>query len=318
MREKLTRSMQLVFVASLFLPIAELLALRIWLHSYLDFRPGLPGFVDYDLVLPVPLAWAAFLWLSRDLGWNVRFAKRSLFINILFVAFFVGSCLLSSTDGLKTPLSTLIFWSLAVGVALSATDVFFPVQQIFRRQRLLLLAVSAVAGLSLVILKGTFSYQWTQFERLSADTSCAILTSVSKTGGCQWFQDGHLLIFLGSISAFIGSHCAGGDAMVLMICCLILFSAKKGPAAGGLLTSLAWLVGLIFAFGMNQFRILFMLVSASYLSEVVGPVRANHIFLSLFHIHTGWILYAIGLAVYFALWSYAVEFRRKAALVVKL
>jgi exosortase/archaeosortase family protein len=296
-----------VFLGAVWLPFLELVALRYATHQLLDLHLGLPGFVDFDLLLPVPIAMLLFFHtLSSEKALSNRFSAPALFFN--FICCLAYCCWASEFHSLAPYLGErlfrLVFWILVGAVAVSGLIVNFPFTQLFSYSRLWVILPSVAISLCLVIGKNVFPKLWPMYAVASAETACFGLKFLSSQAECRWFEDHHLLLHFEGIGAFMGATCAGWDSVYLFVWCFLIFTLLNSARTTFSESFRILLSGLCFAFLLNQVRILgiftFAAISA-YLTNDRG--LGNFLMTHLFHVHAGWILYTVGFSGFFIFWG---------------
>lgn len=286
--------------------VLELGAMRVWLHFGLDLKLGLPGFVDYDLLFPVPLGLFVLLHLlNQERPLDLRFSIRALGINGIFLFGLAAWSWMGKTVGSDPGFFYRCqFWLLVLATGISAANVWFPLVQLKQYQRLWVAFPCFLGSSAIVFVKNFYGQSWPLYSRLSASVTCSTLAALSSTTRCSWYEDGYMFIFFRDVSTFMGPPCSGVDCLIIFAIAFCVFSILNRMQLNPMRCLFVFLSGALFSFALNQLRMLAIyLGSASIGAYFESAAVANQVMIQLFHTHAGWLLYFTGLGTFFWIWK---------------
>lgn len=159
-------------------PIAEFLALRLFLRHVLELRLGYPGLTDYDFVFPSLIAFFTLVFfLERErplrIGWNRKGALLNL---LLFVTFGSVSAFYGHLAGWAGSAMFPGWAALAVVTLFSALFVCAHPREFLLHPRAILIVPALLAGGSIVLGRHALSFLWHPATQLTGQLACGVLT----------------------------------------------------------------------------------------------------------------------------------------------
>jgi exosortase/archaeosortase family protein len=292
-----------VSLAVLILPLVEIGIFRFWLRYGLELRLGLPGFVDYDLLLPSAFSFMLFVFiLLREKPVQLEVQLPNLNLNGLFVLAFgaMSSNYRAAEMSIGTPFTQALWTGLLIAMVISAFSVWVPFSYVLGHARRWVIVPCLLMASTIVIVKHWYTSVWPWFGVASANSVCSILQSIDGVTKCAWNSPEFLSIRHPQMRLLVGPPCSGTDCLLLFLIGFTMFIAMESKTLSRSRTLFVFFAGVGFAFFLNIFRI----VSIFYLSLGANSVFGSktlglNFFVQFFHMHAGWVLYAIGWTGFF-------------------
>lgn len=276
----------------------DLVVLRLFLKHVLQLRLGFPGFTDYELLFPAPLGFLAFLWTvdqNRGLKWAYSIKKIGLHVSSLLFFLILSLVLKSQTS----PLLVVSWWVGLVLILATGFTLFVNLGQLFKSGAISAIAPSLLMVFSLVIY---FIVGGDLFESTILIWSKCLQSVLALLG----FESVSVYPFTKMVQVYhpdwaihIGEGCAGFDSLLFFMGGFCLFA----PLYWKLFRTRSWIgfffLGIAFFTFLNFFRIIFLFSLGLFLMRFLPKAEAISLTLNLFHVHLGYLLYALGLFTYF-------------------
>ncbi|NBV50603.1 hypothetical protein EBR78_05215 [bacterium] len=283
-------------------PIFELVLLRWFQHAFLKLKLGFPGFTDYELLLPAPLAWIAFtLALEQAIPIKFTWSWRRTFLHGFFLGAFLLVNIFYPSLEPKLGLHTLtVWWSVLLLVVLSAFGLFVSLGEVFKNPNRWAIIPCAIMAFSLVLNLKFGAELWTHLLSpleemvkhflMWAGLDQILVMALKKK--FLWVQHPQL-------SILIGQGCSGLDGILFYISAFVIFSCLNWSrfSVQGWMLSFAY--GILFFVLLNVLRIVFLFVAGIFCVRYVGAQRGLSWISGIFHVHAGYLFYGLGLAAYF-------------------
>lgn len=284
-------------VVILIFPLIEICFFRWFAKAELGFRPGFPGFTDYELFFPAPLGWFAYWWaLEKAEPLRLKIQKGPLVLQgiVLLLLFLIWN--LKKAHFAISPvmigalLSILLSSAFFIGVS--------PRYFMRNKNRWALIPGVVMVFSSVIYLK----YGQSVWEKMLPVFSVGVqqmidsfhLSSLTITP-----LKSHLWIQHPLLEVMVGYGCGGFDGWLFFLSAFAVFCPLNwqsfSVSAWG-----AWLVGglLWFSF-INIIRLLCLFCLTLLLIQVGGEAWGTRWGLGFFHLHAGYIAYSLGLLAYF-------------------
>jgi exosortase/archaeosortase family protein len=293
----------------LVLPVSEVYFFRWLFHRpFLNIRPGLPGFVDADLVLPGFFAslFLVFL-LDRErplrLVWDFRYGV----LNFFAVAVFAGLSL-----GYPQAAGGGFWWLVFMGMVITGLWVRLPPRELFANRHWPAVIPCAFIASSLIWVKRLYEGAWPIFGVASAETVCSVLRQWDNQTRCRWVNPQALALIHPEIKALFGPPCSGVDALFLFLITTSVYVAIDPKRMNTWQTAALFLGSVATAFALNVLRTVSIFVLSLGVNSLWGSQELGmDVFVAFFHAHAGWCIYSFGAIAYF----YGVERIRQRSMV---
>ena len=282
----------------LFFPFCQLIFLRFFLHSVLGLRVGFPGFTDYELFFPAPLGFIAFLIaLEQEKTIQVAFRFQGLVLNSILLFLFIGLSYFHTVFPANS--NYFLWWLTLVAMLISAFFVWIEPKSVFLNKNFWTLIPSLIMVFSLVIYFKWGNLIWSSMlkplewgvRELLALSGNELIRSYA---GRRFLQVQHPLW-----TVHVGQGCGGFDALNLFSSAYTIFSTLMAREIKASVLVFYWLVGVVFFWGLNICRILVIFSLGIYCIRLFGKNEGSRWALGLFHSHSGYVLYTLGLISYF-------------------
>ena len=303
--------LSLVVVAA---PLFLFIFLRLLVHHIFGIRLGYAGFTDYDFIPPSLIAFVVlFVTLAGDAEPTLFLQKKILKINLASLFLFIWitfTC--QPLVSYNHPIFILFWFALAAFGIGSSVFIGLPLSFFWKSpQRIAILPASVMASSNLfaLTLLDSFWDPLTRFTgilvyKLLKPFFSTLLYSLNSSSGAiriEHFTTLRTPVF----SVVIGRGCGGLEGICFFATVIGLLATidPKRFRVGGWL----WLsaVGLLYIYCLNVLR-LGLFFSASFATaKWVGNRTLVRMINTLFHSGAGWVLYSIGLLLFFG-----VVFRR--------
>jgi len=273
----------------------ELLSLRLILRFVLNIRIGWAGMTDYDLLVPATLAFFVYLnFLQKDtpLPWHP--SRRKTFQHFIAILVFLLVSLLFSSWSFYSNSFFKGLWFLFLGaLVVSGVRIFIPLSYFFSNKKKWSFLPCLLLAFSAVIYQHSWEHLWPTFGKGTVAIVCNIFPQMFQMGRCEVTLDKTVILVTKYFRANLDPGCLGVDGQFLnVISCFLFYSFEKN-SSGITPLFLRWAVGAAGLFLLNIFRILLF----SWVA--IATIRTNwssygvRFFLTSFHAHLGWVLYAI-------------------------
>lgn len=290
------------------LPVSELFFFRWFLHSVLNLRFGLPGFVDNDLILPGFFAFTVWIFLlSQDSPLRMSVQRTTLTAHCLLLFFFtIWNLDFSSLEWILGFSVAITVWiTLLASMVVTGLFAFVPISAILANRNRITVFPCTLIALSVAVLKNLYTATWPWFGALSAQSSCTILKTLESKTTCFWQNPYYLHIRFPGIRAYVGPPCSGLDALMLFLVAFGIFTAFQGNRLRVLRATGYFLAGIAFTFGLNVVRIVGIFMMSHWLNRLYPARRIGlEVFVEFFHLHMGWLLYVPAISGLFLLYAY--------------
>jgi exosortase/archaeosortase family protein len=290
----------------LLIPILELVALRVYLHAFLGLRFGFVKTTDFDFIFPAPLAFLVlFHALEQGQPVLLRAQRRFAIINALAFFSFIFLNQFYQSAALVSSWGVVSLWFILLSVVILSAFCLWvkPSYYLTNVNRAVYLPCVLIASSMYFYMNG-FHYLWSLFGALTSTIIHEIFTIARITNVAAVFTpEDALKITHPLLNVRISQGCGGLDSIFFFTLVFLVvgsLNAKK-------LRTYRWLqiyVGGIFSmYCLNIFRIIFLFFSGILLRQTLGFDTGTKLFVALFHMHFGWILYSVGMYVYLKSWS---------------
>jgi hypothetical protein len=274
------------------LPIIELVGLRLYFHHFLGLRFGFPGFTDFELILPAPLGFFAFvLALEKAKKLDLKFQPLALVLNLLVVAGFVGVTL---GQGL-----TMLWAMLLLATIVSAFCVWIRPKDIYKNPNVWALGPSLIMVFSLVLYMKYGEALWISMVSYLEGLIKGILAIMGNDLIEVSAFKNRMRIHHPVITVYLGQGCGGFDGLLFFLAVFCIFA----PLNWELFKPLTWLkncvLGLLFFLILNAIRIVSLFSLGVISGQWWGRDFALKVILGIFHAHLGYLLYAFGIGIFF-------------------
>lgn len=285
----------------LFVPGAEFLGLRLWLHHGLKLRLGWVGFTDYELVVPAAIGFFFFLFALEEDGvcrfkpqkipWRIHLLSLVFF---LFVNFFF--------DEIANFHSTLCLslWTLfAFAQLFSGLLLFVPYSFYLRRPNSIAALPCLMIALLFLIQEPISHYLWLKYASYLEvfldhilqpllGAQVYLLESSTRTEKFNIILR-HPLFRIG-----IGKGCAGFEGIFLFFYFWLLMATLHRKRFVFLHWTIFLWVGIFAVQLLNLLRIVIILAVGIVTSKLFNYDTSVRCTSFIFHSHVGWLLYAVG------------------------
>ena len=285
-------------VAFLAVPIAELLG---WYACYSDFSSPFP--TSYGIV-SVLIALAVLFW-HLHLERPFRFAPRRivLFLNGVFLSvFFWITASFHSMERMMGQVSAFAMWYVLAGLIFFTgffTFVGFQdfIERISGKRYELVCSILAAGVLPMYdLLRGLI------WPYLSRPTQLAVYYLLRVLGFQMSLPSDSYHLRHADFEINIGSPCSGLEGIALFWFCLflILIMDRRMMGLWRKIFFLFWL-GAVYMFLLNVVRISLIFGTAAWATAHWGAShQMTDMLVWTFHSHVGWVIYLIGIGLFFA------------------
>lgn len=290
-----------VSLVVLFVPIVELVLFRLWLRFGLQLRLGLPGFVDYDLLLPSLFTFLVFgtlLNFRRPL--QPEFQRNTAAVHlVLATSFAVLSGAFRPLEGSIGFLPMITLWtSVLCATVVTGFFLFVPFEYFKMHPDRWLVVPCLLAATSVVMVKHLYPAVWPWYGVATAQGICSALQLLDPLGSCHWASPYYLGMNFMKIEVLFGPPCSGADGLILFLVGFSAFALRDGTTLRKMLT--IFVLGFCFTYFLNVLRVVLIFC----LSRGVGILLGNNgaeinTLVFFFHTHAGWFLYALGWGLFF-------------------
>jgi len=274
------------------IPLIELVCLRLYFHHGLGLRFGFPGFTDFELLLPAPLGFFAFvLALEKAKRLNLKFQPIALLINSVAILGFVA---VSLEQGLS-----LLWLALLLTTILSAFCVWIRPKDIYQNPNVWALGPSLLMVFSLVLYMKYGEALW-----ISAVSYLeGLVKSVLAIMGNDLIEvsafKNRMRIHHPVVTVYLGQGCGGFDGLLFFLAAFSIFA----PLNWELFKPWTWfkncVLGLLFFLFLNAIRIVSLFSVGVIAGQWWGRDFALKVIMGVFHAHLGYLLYAFGIGTFF-------------------
>lgn len=283
------------------LPLAEILALRLYLHQGLGLRIGFPGFTEYELLFPAPLGFFAFIIaLEQAEKLKLAFQSRMLGLHsVLLIGFlFLNQFYQAAAESLGAFLPAA-WWGLFIALVGSAFFVWVQPKRVFANPHFWAIGPSLVMVFSLVLYMKFGAPLWA-FALKKMEWAIRGVLSLSGNEVIQvTAMRKYLRVHHPLQTVFVGQGCGGFDGILFFLCAFSIFA----PINWGLLKKRTWFITLVTGVGffltLNILRILSLFTLAIVAIRALGKEAGWNLALGIFHTHAGYLLYAVGVVLFF-------------------
>lgn len=292
-------------MAILGIPVGEFLFLRVLLHSGLGIRIGYWGMTDYDWLFPSAIAFFILMFaFQRTTPLELKLSRPMLFANTaLLVTFILFSASFADalTDG---NLLARVIWFAWAALTLGSSLFLFVSPKYFycHADRVLLIPFFLLAG-SKVIGRHFFSFLWQPIADLTGLVayrvahlfSSDVAQNIHVTGAGERFTPLNHPLF----TVAIGIGCGGLEGIFFLLFALVLLyfvdRRKFTPTQWSLIAG----IGVLYMYGLNIARIVVFYGISITAIKAAGAEAGVRAAIALFHSSIGWVMYSIGLVVFY-------------------
>lgn len=294
----------------LFWPLVQLVLLRWYLHYGLDLRFGFANTTDFDFLLPVPVAFF-FLFYALDSAkpLALRLNRWGLLVNLVSLSLFIAfNQHYDALTAAAPEIANQVWFLLLTVVALSAGCIWLRPSDYLKNPNRLAFIPCLFIGSSLYLYQNAWRWLWLAFGEATSFAIQKIFQFVPADFVVATFTPEEAVrLDHPALSVRIGRGCGGGDAVfffVLVFALMILMNPKRAKKIHWMVS---FVVGLVWMFGINLFRIVLLFFVGIALRKHLGVEVGTDLFKLLFHTHLGWLLYVGGIYMYLRLWDSATK-----------
>ncbi|GEM_PF-4663893 len=297
------RRAAIVSLATLLPPVLELLIFRIWLRFGIGLRLGLPGFVDFDLMFPALFSFVALgvlLYQQRPVEPEIQWPAVT--INILLAFTFAALCFEFRPLELSLGATAIraLWVANLVAMTMSAFFLFIPISYLLRHPLRWLVIPSALIASTIVMVKHLYVAVWPWFGVASVQGVCQTLQSLQGGTVCSWNSPYYFAIKHQQIKVLFGPPCSGTDGLLLFLIGFCTFLALDSKGLSRTRTFFVFILGIGYALLLNIARVVSIFLLSQAVNNYYGDNQIGmNILVGFFHLHAGWILYAVGWSAFF-------------------
>jgi exosortase/archaeosortase family protein len=290
----------------LFWPIAQLLALRIFLHSVLHLRFGFVNTTDFDFAMPAPIAFIVLMHaLENAVPCKLALQKKMLFINLISALTFIVVNWQYDTLAAGNSVFCVTVWFALVSIIVVSSFCIFvdPKYYLTNPNRIAFLPCTLLAT-SMYFYMNDFRQTWEVFGTVTA----AILQktfSVLKIGSITsvFTPEDAVKIVHPKFAVRISKGCGGLDSLFFFTLVFLLARTLQLKTVRFTRWFPVFVYGLILMYALNLIRIVSLFFLGIWMWEHLTYETANLLFKSFFHLHFGWFLYAVAIVTYLRYWD---------------
>lgn len=291
-------------ITLLLFPLTQYLFLRLFLRQYLGLRFGFTNTTDYDFLIPGPIAFLVLVFcLESAQPLVIRLNRRTLIGNLAAMGLFLGLNAAHQAVSLVSPwLFASLWFALAFSIALSSVGVLLPAGSYRQNAHRLAMLPCLLLGSSLYFYMNGFRGIWGILGTATANVLHALFNFAQLTHFQSVFTPEEAVrIDHPLLSIRIAKGCGGGDAFfyfsVAFLLIVLMNWSRRRPGRWPLIYS----GGVLLMFVLNLVRILGLFGVGIALRAHLGREFGTQIFQALFHLHSGWLLYSLGIVCYLRL-----------------
>lgn len=272
-------------------PITELVGLRYLLHSVLGLRFGFPGFTDYELILPAPLGFFAFmLALEKAKKLDLKFQPTAFGLNLLAVSAFIW---VSANQEMS-----FLWVALLVALIATAFGIWVRPKDIYKNPNVWAICPSLIMVFSLVFYMKYGESIWRTTIYYVEGLIKLILGIMGNDLIEVSAYRSRMRIHHPVITVYLGQGCGGFDGLLFFLAGFSIFA----PLNWGLFKLGAWVkncfLGLLFFLILNAIRIVSLFSLGVIAGQWWGREAALKVIMGVFHTHLGYLLYALGMFIF--------------------
>jgi exosortase/archaeosortase family protein len=283
-------------------PLIQVLALRVYLHWWLQLRFGWVRTTDFDFLIPIPMAFIIFIQaLERDTPLKLTWSRWATAINLAAMAGFI---FLNRNFELLTAHHaeiTMLAWAMLLGaIVVSAFSIFVsPIYYVKNANRFTALPCLLIGTAQYFYMNG-FREWWCVFGTATANVIHFVFSNLpfgnitSSFSPEEAVQISHPLFLVR-----IGKGCGGLESLFFFTLLFLLIVSLHEKRIRPLDLMKMYLSGTVLMFALNLFRIISLFFVGIGMKMVLPHAVAIGIFKSVFHLNLGWILYAAGMYGFF-------------------
>lgn len=274
------------------LPILELVGLRYCLHHILGLRIGFPGFTDFELILPAPLGFFAFvLALEKAKKLDLKLQPLALVVNLVALSAFIGVNLIQGP--------TALWLTLLLITIISAFSVWVRPQDIYKNPNIWALGPSLLMVFSLVLYMKYGESLWlstvSYLEGLLKTVLAGLGNDLIEVSSYRQRMRIHHPV----VTIYLGQGCGGFDGILFFLAAFSIFAPLNWELFRARNWFLACFSGVILFIGLNAIRILSLFSLGVVAGRWWGREAALKVIMGVFHTHLGYLLYAFGIVLFF-------------------
>lgn len=284
------------------LPAIEFLFLRLLLKYGLGLKFGWRYLTDFDLFVPVPMATTlVLLVLDRfrpvKLCWN----WGMLAFNLSLVLGFVVFNLAFDRFAALSPFSTILVWTTLISaIFITALSSRVKVKELLpnpNRWVFLPGLLIATASIYPTMLLTKF---WPFFSGWAAQGSCALLGGFFSDVDCfvTAIHGPRMIIRHSALTIAVGQGCGGLEGFFLFAYLMLVLWLVVPQWFLNRQWIALFLLGAPLIYALNVARIALFFAFGVTSKAIIGSQLSVDIMLTLFHTHSGWIIFFTGIVAY--------------------
>lgn len=292
-------------------PLAEILFLRIFLHSYIQVRLSWAYITDFDLLIPGVVAFITFVGaLSQEEKIKFQFSQKAFLLNLFFAGTFLSINFLFDSIAVFSPDLCIILWLVNFSaVFITAFVVFTPLSFYCRNSNRHFLLPSLLILFAPLFSRRILMPVWPFFSKITGESVCFVLQSTETGVTCLYstFHEPRIIIKHALQAISVGRGCAGLDSFFLFFYLSLVLCALNDRILHWGRWLLFFLSGVLTMFFANVLRIALFFHLSVFLKRWTS-LGSESVVANLFHLHAGWFIYLIsfaGLFKFFLLWESA-------------
>ncbi len=289
---------------TLLAPVAQYAFLRLFLREVVHLRIGWSLFVDWDLFVSVPCAYfVVFYCLDSAKKVSLSFSLKRSLVNLAFLAGVISySFLIRNPEQSYSVVSLVAWWGLVLASLVTAFFVLVPPAFFISNPKRVVLIPGFLIAFSVVIQNYFVKMIWESVGPRMMNLSCWSLKGMMGSEmQCEFYHAKYLVLHHPLITAFIGEGCAGFDGLMLFLSLFLLFYANDKKYFSKSQWLFYTLFGVMMMYIVNIFRIVSLFLIGASVSYVWGKYWGMRVMIQVFHLHMGWVLYALAISAYFKL-----------------
>lgn len=300
MKISLSQSPILKALILMALPVLELVGLRLYLHQILELRFGFPGFTDYELFLPAPLGFIAFI-LALDRGSKIFLGVEWKNIKVHFVilsAFIFLSQIQSIHHVFSESVFQIAWLGLLAATVISAFCVWINPREITKNPNFWSIGPSLLMVFSCVLYMKFGKYIWEEMVKVLGASTNAVLAMTGNEVVTTVVTPTTLIVKHPLTGIHVGHGCGGFDSLLFFFSAFSVFAPMNWEMMKARNWFLSLIVGCFFFLGLNAVRLIGMFAVGVVATSLYGKEFGNNVILGIFHVHAGYIIYTLGVIVY--------------------
>ncbi len=284
-------------------PLAvEIFVCRTTLHAFLGSNLLVMGIYSRDVLWPLIFAIISFLILLDQIGgFRISLNLKVLLLNLF--ALLIELATVFHFDRLSVEIGSgpLVALLITVGVLISITALFVCIDPIvfqggIRKKPSLMFGTLAIMG-AMTSYERMLEANWRWMGNL---TGHAVYYFLKAVGLAVTLETGRAISLRHSLfSATIYQPCAGLEGIFFFMFVFLFLLMSEGDRYRPMVCISVFICGLLYMFFLNVIRIAVFFYAAISMTNRFGSGSATKVFVGAFHNNIGWLLYVIGLFLFF-------------------